>query len=79
MNVVAIPEIIYDKPNPTCSESERRRRKKRERKKSFGSKIEKGANMLTILYSVVFSLAWSYPQEEFFKSMQEAIDGKLED
>jgi len=49
------------------------------RKKSFGSKTEKGANMLTILYSVVFSLAWSYPQEEFFTRYQEAIDGKLED
>jgi transposase len=49
------------------------------RKKSFGSKTEKGANMLTILYSAVFSLAWSYPQEEFFTRYREAIDGKIGD
>jgi len=43
------------------------------RKKSFGSKSQKGANVLSILYSVVFSIYWSNPSEEFFKKYQEAM------
>ena len=43
------------------------------RKKSFGSRSQKGANVLSILYSVVFSIYWSNPPEEFFKKYQEAL------
>lgn len=43
------------------------------RKKSFGSRSQKGANVLSILYSVVFSIYWSNPPEEFFKKYQAAL------
>ena len=43
------------------------------RKKSFGSRSQKGANVLSILYSVVFSLYWSNPPENFFQKYQEAL------
>ena len=43
------------------------------RKKSFGSKSQKGANVLSILYSVVFSIYWSNPPELFFQKYQEAL------
>jgi len=44
------------------------------RKKSFGSKTQKGANVLSILYSVVFSIYWSNPSEEFFEHYQTALN-----
>ena len=44
------------------------------RKKSFGSRSQKGANVLSILYSVVFSIYWSHPPEEFFERYQEALE-----
>jgi len=43
------------------------------RKKSFGSRSQKGANVLSILYSVVFSIYWSTPPETFFQKYQEAL------
>lgn len=43
------------------------------RKKSFGSKSQKGANTLSILYSVVFSIYWSHPSEKFFKHYEKAL------
>lgn len=43
------------------------------RKKSFGSRSQKGANILSILYTVVFSLYWSNPADEFFEKYQEAL------
>lgn len=43
------------------------------RKKSFGSRSQKGANVLSILYSVIFSIYWSNPPEEFFQKYQEAL------
>lgn len=43
------------------------------RKKSFGSRSQKGANVLSILYSVIFSIYWSNPSEEFFQKYQEAL------
>ena len=43
------------------------------RKKSFGSRSQKGANVLSILYSVIFSIYWSHPPEEFFQRYQEAL------
>jgi len=36
------------------------------RKKSFGCKSQKGANVLSILYSVIFTLVETYPDENFF-------------
>lgn len=43
------------------------------RKKSFGSRSQKGANVLSILYSVVFSIYWGNPAEEFFQKYQQAL------
>lgn len=42
------------------------------RKKSFGSKTPKGAEVMSILYSVVMSL-WFRSKEDFFKSYNEAL------
>lgn len=44
------------------------------RKKSFGSKSQKGANVLSILYSVVFTIYWSYPSDQFFEYYQQALN-----
>jgi transposase len=44
------------------------------RKKSFGSRSQKGANVLSVLYSVVFSIYWSHPPEEFFQRYQESLN-----
>jgi transposase len=44
------------------------------RKKSFGSKTQKGADVLSILYSVVFTIYQTYPPEEFLKRYQESLD-----
>jgi transposase len=46
------------------------------RKKSFGSKTQKGADVLSVLYSVVFSIFWNYPKEEFFEKYMEAVGGQ---
>ncbi|MBU1719306.1 MAG: transposase, partial [Bacteroidetes bacterium] len=43
------------------------------RKKSFGSRSQKGANVLSILYSVVFSIFWNNPPAEFLHNYQEAL------
>jgi len=43
------------------------------RKKSFGCKTQKGANILSILYSVVFSIYWENPPNQFFEHYQEAL------
>lgn len=42
------------------------------RKKSFGSKTPKGANVMSTLYSVVMSL-WLRSKEDFFKRYNEAL------
>lgn len=42
------------------------------RKKSFGSKTQKGANMLSIIYSVVMSL-WRKSKQDFFSSYSMAL------
>jgi transposase len=44
------------------------------RRKCFGSRSQKGANVLSILYSVVFSVYWSYPSQDFFLHYQEALN-----
>ena len=44
------------------------------RRKCFGSRSQKGANVLSILYSVVFSIYRENPPEEFFKHYQTALD-----
>jgi len=44
------------------------------RKKSFGCQSARGANVLSILYSVVFSLLESNPEESFFKLYREAVE-----
>lgn len=43
------------------------------RKKSFGCKTQKGANTLSILYSVCFTILWTYPPEEFLERYQEVM------
>lgn len=42
------------------------------RKKSFGSKTQKGADMLSIIYSVVMSL-WRKSKQDFFGSYSQAL------
>ena len=42
------------------------------RKKSFGCQSQKGADVLSILYSVVFSLMESHPTESFFDLYRQA-------
>ncbi len=44
------------------------------RKKSLGSKSAKGANILSILYSVVFSALQSNPDKNFFELYNQIID-----
>lgn len=44
------------------------------RKKSFGCRSAKGANVLSILYSVVFSLMESNPNQNFFSLYKQAIE-----
>lgn len=44
------------------------------RKKSFGCRSPKGANVLSILYSVVFSLTETNPNTSFFDLYQHAIE-----
>ncbi len=44
------------------------------RKKSFGCQSARGANVLSILYSVVFSLLKSNPDENFFKLYREVTE-----
>lgn len=44
------------------------------RKKSFGSKSQKGANVLSILYSVIFSLLATNPEKSFFELYREAVE-----
>ena len=43
------------------------------RKKSFGSKTPRGAEIMSILYSVVMSLWWK-SKKDFFKSYAEALN-----
>ena len=43
------------------------------RKKSFGSRSQKGANVLSILYSVIFSIYWTNPPDQFLHKYQEAL------
>jgi len=44
------------------------------RKKSFGCKSQKGANVLSILYSVVFSFLDSNPDQSFFTLYRQVMD-----
>ena len=44
------------------------------RKKSFGSKTQKGADTLSILYSVIFSIYWSNDTNDFLKEYYDALD-----
>ena len=44
------------------------------RKKSFGSRSQKGADVLSVLYSVVFSIVNENPDENFFKLYRQAAD-----
>lgn len=48
------------------------------RKKSLGCQSQKGANVLSILYSVVFSLIESNPTENFFTLYSQALDFEQE-
>lgn len=43
------------------------------RKKSFGSQSQKGANMLSVLYSVILTLMESNPDKDFFTLYEDAI------
>jgi len=42
------------------------------RKKSFGSKTPKGAEIISVLYSVVMSLWWR-SKKDFFRAYSEAL------
>jgi len=42
------------------------------RKKSFGSRSQKGADTLSILYSVIFTMVEENPEKNFFKLYEEA-------
>lgn len=44
------------------------------RKKSFGCRSQKGANVLSILYSVMLSLTETYPDDNFFSLYEKAVD-----
>jgi len=44
------------------------------RKKSFGSKTQKGANVLSILYSVIFTLYSSGGSQDFFENYEKALN-----
>ena len=44
------------------------------RKKSFGSRSQKGADVLSILYSVVFSLVETHPDTNFFDLYKKVVD-----
>lgn len=44
------------------------------RKKSFWCKSQKWANVLSVLYSVCFSIFWSNPPEEFLSKYYKALD-----
>jgi len=44
------------------------------RKKSFGCRSQKGADVLSILYSVLFSLVETYPNENFFSLYKKVVD-----
>ncbi len=44
------------------------------RKKSFGCRSQEGADILSILYSVIFSLTESYPDENFFDLYKKVVD-----
>lgn len=44
------------------------------RKKSFGCRSQEGANVLSILYSVIFSLVETYPEENFFSLYKKVVD-----
>ena len=44
------------------------------RKKSFGSRSQKGADVLSILYSVIFSLVETYPDENFFSLYKKVVE-----
>jgi len=44
------------------------------RKKSFGCQSQKGADVLSILYSVVFSLIENNPEKNFFTLYKQALD-----
>ena len=44
------------------------------RKKSFGCRSPKGADALSILYSVIFSLMASNPENNFFTLYNQAIE-----
>ena len=44
------------------------------RKKSFGCRSQKGADVLSILYSVIFSLVESFPDENFFSLYKKIVD-----
>ncbi len=48
------------------------------RKKSFGCRSQKGADVLSILYSVLFSLMESNPNQNFFSLYREAKEGVSE-
>lgn len=45
------------------------------RKKSFGSKTQKGADIMSVLYSVVMSL-WNRGKENFFENYERALSEK---
>ena len=44
------------------------------RKKSFGCKSQKGADVLSILYSVIFSITETYPDENFFSLYKKIVN-----
>lgn len=44
------------------------------RKKSFGCRSQKGADVLSILYSVIFSLVETYPDENFFTLYKKVVE-----
>lgn len=44
------------------------------RKKSFGCRSQKGADVLSILYSVTFSLVETYPDENFFSLYKKVVE-----
>jgi len=65
--------LLYPNVPPDNNKAERSlRHLVIKRKKSFGSKTQKGADMLSILYSVVMSL-WRTSKSQFFHSYSQAL------
>lgn len=65
--------VLYPNVPPDNNKAERSlRHLVIKRKKSFGSKTQKGADMMSIIYSVVMSL-WKTSKQQFFSAYNQAL------